>query len=150
VTRGLFARRPRRPWDGRRQPGKDRGRARGSPPASLARTVAAPTAGTILLALAGVLVAPGATAPNGLAQREIQGRVESLDARTGRMVVARTFRGQTTRVALEIPGAVQVFACHGEPRDLDLELARGTLVSVFYEVVGSDGIANLIVVEARP
>jgi hypothetical protein len=104
---------------------------------------------TTVLALAGVVTAPVATTPNGLIQREIQGRVESLDASAGRLVVARSFRGRTTRVTLKTARDVQVFSCTEERRGLD-QVSRGGLVSVFYEVLGSDGVANLIVIEQRP
>lgn len=103
----------------------------------------------VLLVLAGILTLPGATTSNGLTQREIQGRVESLDAGAGRLVVTRTFRGRTTRVAVKAARDVRVFTCADEQHGL-AEVRPGMLVSVFYEVLGSDGVANLVVIEARP
>jgi hypothetical protein len=104
-------------------------------------------ASTIALVLAGLLLLPAATTPNGLTQREIRGRVEWVDAGEGRLIVTRTFRGRTTRVALRAAPDTRVFTCEDERRGLE-GVQRGTLVSVFYEVLGVDGVANLIVVEA--
>jgi hypothetical protein len=83
---------------------------------------------------------------NGTTQRDIQGRVESIDAASGTLIVAREFRGKTTRLALKAAPAVRVFACGDERRGIDL-IKRGMIVSAFYEVVGADGVVNLIVVE---
>jgi hypothetical protein len=84
---------------------------------------------------------------NGTTQRDIQGRVESVDAASGTLVVAREFRGKTTRLALKTAPAVRVFSCGDERRGID-QVKRGMIVSAFYEVVGADGVVNLIVVES--
>ena len=104
-------------------------------------------------ALAGALAVwfsaggPGGHAEaNGTTQREVQGRVESVDAATGTLVVAREFRGKTTRLVLKAAPAVQVFSCADERVGLD-RIKRGMIVSAFYEVVGADGVVNLVVVE---
>ena len=83
---------------------------------------------------------------NGTTQREVQGRVESVDAATGTLVVAREFRGKTTRLVLKAAPGVRVFACADEHMGLD-RVKTGMIVSTFYEVVGADGVVNLIVVE---
>ena len=83
---------------------------------------------------------------NGTTQREVQGRVESVDATTGTLVVAREFRGKTTRLVLKAAPAVRVFACADERVGID-RIKTGMIVSAFYEVVGADGVVNLVVVE---
>lgn len=96
-----------------------------------------------MLALGG----PGRPAlGNGDTQREIQGRVVSVDAQAGRLVVERQFRGKTARVSLRAGTGLTVFACVGPSATL-ARLKTGTLVSVFYEVLGAEGVANLVVVE---
>jgi hypothetical protein len=106
-------------------------------------------------ALATGLLALGAGGPagrpppahaNGDTQREIQGRVVSVDARAGTVVVAREFRGKTTRVTLKAAPTVRVFACADERAGLD-RVRPGMVVSAFYEAVGADGVVNLLVVE---
>ena len=88
----------------------------------------------------------GSAAANGVTQREIQGRVVSVDAAGGTLVVARAFRGKTTQVTLKAAPAIRVFSC-GEPRPTLEQVKTGMTVSAFYEVVGADGIVNLLVVE---
>jgi len=89
---------------------------------------------------------PAPAEANGDTQREVQGRVVSVAAAAGTLVVAREFRGKTTRVTLKAAPTVQVFACADERAGLD-RVKTGMVVSAFYEVVGADGVANLIVVE---
>jgi hypothetical protein len=89
---------------------------------------------------------PGGAGANGVNQREIQGRVESVDAVAGTVVVASEFRGKTTRVTLRAAPKVRIFDCAAERTGLD-QVRKGMTVSVFYEVVGADGVVNLIVVE---
>jgi len=105
------------------------------------------------VALSGTLVALGAAvgpaAANGTTQREIQGRVVSVDAASGTLVVAHEFRGKTTRLTLKAASTIRVFACAG-PRPSLERVKTGMTVSAFYEVVGADGIVNLIVVEPGP
>ena len=94
--------------------------------------------------LAVALVVP--VAANGTTQREIQGRVESVDAAAGRLVVVRELRGKTVRVTLKATPASRVFACADERAGLD-RLRAGMVVSAFYELIGADGVVNLIVIE---
>jgi hypothetical protein len=96
---------------------------------------------TILFALL-----PGVVAANGVNQREIQGRLVSVDAASGTMVVASEFRGRTTRVTLKAAPKIRVFDCTSETMGLD-GVRKGMSISAFYEVVGADGVVNLIVVE---
>jgi hypothetical protein len=98
----------------------------------------------IAILLAAALV--GRVEANGANQREIQGRVESVDAAAGRLVVVREFRGKTLRVTLKATPASRVFACAGERAGLD-RVRAGMVVSAFYELVGTDGVVNLIVIE---
>jgi hypothetical protein len=101
--------------------------------------------GALLAGLIGVGV-PGVGSANGITQREIQARVVSVDAASGTLVVAREFRGKTTRLTLKATSSVLIFACGGDAVSLD-RVKPGVIVSAFYEVVGADGIANLIVIE---
>jgi hypothetical protein len=102
-----------------------------------------------VVAMMAVTALVGRAGANGVNQREIQGRVVSVDAASGTLVVAREFRGKTTRVTLKAGSAIRVFTC-AEAR-LGLEgVKKGTSVSAFYEVVGADGVVNLIVVEPAP
>jgi len=101
---------------------------------------------TLLLAFAMVCVTCGDAGANGAVQREIEGRVESVDAASGRLVIVREFRGRTWRVEVTAAPASKVYTCSGERAGLD-GLQAGMPLSVFYEVVGSEGIANLIVTE---
>jgi hypothetical protein len=98
------------------------------------------------LALVTLLAVPVTVTANGVNQREIQGRIVSVDAAAGTMVVASEFRGKTTRVTLKAAPKVRVFDCTSEQMGLD-RVRKGMSVSAFYEVVGSDGVVNLIVVE---
>ena len=97
-------------------------------------------------ALLGPREPPAPAEANGDIQREVQGRVVSVDVAAGTLVVTREFRGKTTRVTLKATPTVQVFACADERAGLD-RVKTGMVVSAFYEVVGADGVANLIVVE---
>ena len=91
--------------------------------------------------------APGGSAlGNGDVQREIQGRVVSVDTAGRTLVVAQEFRGKTTRLTLRMGPGLTVFACGDEPAALD-RVKAGMTVSVFYEVLGAEGVANLVVVE---
>jgi hypothetical protein len=104
------------------------------------RVIVAVAIGSWLAMLAGA-------AANGVTQREIQGRVVSVDAAAGTLVVAREFRGKTTRVTLKATPSVRVFTCSDARASLD-RVKTGMTVSAFYEAVGGiDGVANLIVIE---
>lgn len=105
------------------------------------------TASAVALAVWIIGAGPGGRAEaNGTTQREVQGRVESVDAASGTLVVVREFRGKTTRLVLRAAPVVQVFNCADERVGLD-RVKTGMVVSAFYEVVGADGVVNLIVVE---
>lgn len=91
-------------------------------------------------------VSSGRVEANGTTQRDVQGRVESVDTATGTLIVSHEFRGKTTRLALKTTAAVRVFACGDERQGIDW-IKKGMIVSAFYEVVGADGVVNLIVVE---
>ena len=107
--------------------------------------------GVARVVLAGALALGASSGPalgNGDVQREIEGRVVSVDARAGTVVGAREFRGKTTRLRLRLSPATTVFACENERVALD-GIKDGVTVSVFYEVLGSEGVANLVVVEPR-
>ena len=110
-----------------------------------ARLLAVVLAGMAMLPSSLVRVAQG----NGTTQREIQGRVVSVDAAGGTLVVAREFRGKTTQLTLKAAPAVRVFTC-AEARPGLARVKAGMVVSAFYEVVGADGVVNLIVVEPMP
>jgi len=105
-------------------------------------------AAAVLGALASVLalLGPGEARANGETQREVQGRVASVDTAAGTLVVVREFRGQTSHVPLRARAAVRVFVCGEASLTLD-RVKPGMTVSVFYEVVGTDGVVNTIVVE---
>jgi len=107
-----------------------------------ARTILAVTLAVWLMAA----VPGGRAEANGTTQREVQGRVESVDAASGTLVVVREFRGKTTRLVLKAAPAVRVFACADERVGID-RIKTGMIVSAFYEVVGADGVVNLVVVE---
>ena len=104
-------------------------------------------------ALAGTIAVLSALAgragANGVTQREIHGRVASVDAAGGTLVVVREFRGKTTRVTLKAAPALRVLSCADAPASLE-RVKQGMTVSAFYEVVGPDGVVNLIVVESGP
>jgi hypothetical protein len=101
---------------------------------------------SVVLAAASLGASSGPAFGNGDVQREIEGRVVSVDTRAGIVVVAREFRGKTTRLALRLSQEATVFACGNERGTLD-DLKTGVRVSVFYEVLGTEGVANLVVME---
>lgn len=101
---------------------------------------------TLLAAAAIVCVTAGDAGSDGAVQREIEGRVESFDAASGRLVVIREFRGRTWRVEVTVAPASKVYTCSSERVGLD-RLQAGMPLGVFYDVVGAEGIANLIVTE---
>jgi hypothetical protein len=104
------------------------------------------TRASLIVAAALVWMTAGEAAANGAVQREIEGRVESVDAASGRLVVVREFRGRTWRVEVTAAPASKVYSCSDERVGLD-RLQVGMPLGVFYEVVGSEGIANLVVTE---
>jgi hypothetical protein len=101
------------------------------------------------IGLVAVMALPGASSPalgNGDVQREIEGRVISVDAGARTLVVAREFRGKTARLTLRAGSGLTVFACGAESATFE-RVKTGMVVSVFYEAVGVDGVANLVVIE---
>ena len=104
------------------------------------------TRASLIVAAALVWMTAGEAGANGAVQREIEGRVESVDAASGRLVIVREFRGQTWRVEVTAAPGSKVYSCSDERVGLE-RLQVGLPVSVFYEVVGSEGIANLVVTE---
>jgi hypothetical protein len=97
-----------------------------------------------------VLGGGGPALANGDTQREVQGRVVSVDPQTGTVMIDRVFRGRTARVALQIVPGTKAFTCGDEPAPSLDRLQVGSRVSVFYEVLGAEGVANLVVVEPVP
>lgn len=81
-------------------------------------------------------------------QREILGRVIAVDARAGTVVVERELRGRVWRLTLRVPPTTLIFTCSQAAATL-AEVRRGDLVSVYYEPMGREGLANLVVVEPR-
>lgn len=110
------------------------------------RVGAAALAGLGTTLVLAVLSPPDVARANGDTQREIQGRVVAADPATGTLVVERAFRGKTARITLVASKDVRVFACAGETAGLD-RVKRGATISVFYEVAGVEGVANMIVLE---
>ncbi|MGH7389741.1 MAG: hypothetical protein ACREM3_09830 [Candidatus Rokuibacteriota bacterium] len=103
-------------------------------------------AGIGLAAAIASSVPGGPALGNGDVQREIQGRVVSVDARARTLVVAREFRGKTARLTLRAGSGLTVFGCGGESATLE-RVKAGMVVSVFYEALGAEGVTNLVVVE---
>jgi hypothetical protein len=102
--------------------------------------------GVALVAALAMLEGVGSARGNGEVQREIQGRVVAVDPPAGTLVVAREFRGKTARLSLRAGPRLTVFACGDEQAALD-RVKQGMVVSVFYEALGAEGVANLVVVE---
>jgi hypothetical protein len=93
-----------------------------------------------------ILSARDGVRANGLVQREIHGRVASVDANAGRLVVLREDRGRTMRISLTTEPGAGVLSCGEDGVGLD-QVKRGMVVRVFYEAVGPEGVANLIAIE---
>lgn len=103
-------------------------------------------AGLGLLAALAIVWPSSPVLANGDVQREIRGRVVSVDGQARTFVVTREFRGKTTRVALRAGPGTTVLSCGEERAALD-RVKAGMVVSVFYEVLGAEGVANLVVIE---
>lgn len=82
-------------------------------------------------------------------QREILARVVSVNSPAGSFVVEREFRGKVWRLTLRVAPATPIFTCEGTAATL-ADLRAGDLVGVYYEVMGREGLANLVVIEPRP
>jgi hypothetical protein len=97
----------------------------------------------LLLVLAGEIYANGREV-----QREAVARVVAVDVQSGMALVEREFRGHVWRLTLRVPPTALIFTC--EQRGATLSDVRpGALVSVYYELMGREGLANLVVVEPR-
>ncbi|MBI4561910.1 MAG: hypothetical protein HY724_07670 [Candidatus Rokubacteria bacterium] len=81
-------------------------------------------------------------------QREILARVVAVNSQEGTVVVERQLRGKVWRLTLRVAPATPIFTCARETATL-AELRPGDLVSVYYEVMGREGLANLVVIEPR-
>ncbi len=103
-------------------------------------------AGVGLVAALALSTSSGPAVGNGDTQREIQGRVVSVDRQARTLVVAREFRGKTASVTVRAGPGLAVFVCGEESATLD-RVKTGMQVSVFYEVLGTEGVANLVVIE---
>jgi hypothetical protein len=101
----------------------------------------------LVMAAALSVTVAGDLAANGReVQREMLGRVVSVDAREGTLVVERELRGKVWRLAFRIAPATTVFACSA-PAATPAALRARDAVSVYYEPVGREGLANLVIVE---
>jgi hypothetical protein len=104
---------------------------------------------TPIIAVALSLASAGAIYPNGReVQREAVARVIAVDPQARTFEVEREFRGKVWRLILRVESATTIFTCEQAAATLD-ELRPGDLVSVYYEQVGREGLANLVVVEPR-
>lgn len=104
---------------------------------------------SLVVAVACSLVLAGEAAANGReVQREVVARVVSVNSEGGTFVVEREFRGQVWRLTLRVAPTTSIFTCERATATL-AELRPGDLVSVYYEVMGREGLANLVVVEPR-
>jgi hypothetical protein len=109
--------------------------------------MSAPAAALVLAVTIGLPASLAAA--NGTTQREIQARVVRVDRAAQTLVVVHEFRGKRTEVVLRAGPEVRVFTCDGVDARLD-RVKPGMTVTAFYEVAGTDGVANLIVVEPAP
>lgn len=103
----------------------------------------------LVIAAALALVSVGKLSANGReVQREVVARVVSVNAQGNTFVVERQFRGKIWRLTLHVAPATPIFTCAHSEATL-AELRPGDLVSVYYEIVGREGLANLVVIEPR-
>jgi hypothetical protein len=104
---------------------------------------------TLIIAVALSLTSAGEISPNGRdVQREAVARVVAVNPQARTFEVEREFRGKVWRLTLRVGSAAAIFTCEQAAATLD-ELRPGDVVSVYYEQVGRDGLANLVVVEPR-
>ena len=102
-----------------------------------------------VLAVALGLAVAGESAANGReVQREALGRVVAVNAAAGTFVVERELRGRRWQLTLRVPPATPIFTCTQAAATL-AEVRPGDLVSVYYEPMGREGLANLVVIEPR-
>lgn len=104
---------------------------------------------SMLIATAVSLALAGDVDANGReVQREVVARVVSVDAERGTLVVERGLRGKVWRLTLAIKPATPIFDCAPEKASL-ASLKSGDPVSVYFEQMGREGLANLVVVEPK-
>jgi len=103
----------------------------------------------LILAAALSLVLADELSANGReVQREVLARVVSVNPHGGTFEVEREFRGKVWRLTLRVAPTTPIFTCERTKATL-AELRPGDLVSVYYEVMGREGLANLVVIEPR-
>ncbi len=104
---------------------------------------------TLIIAVALLLASAGEISSNGReVQREVVARVVAINPQAGTFEVEWEFRGKVWRLTLRVESATAIFTCEQAAAAL-AELRPGDLVSVYYEQVGREGLANLVVVEPR-
>lgn len=81
-------------------------------------------------------------------QREVVARVVAVDIQDGTFSVEHEFRGHVWRLTLRVPPTVMIFTCERAAATLS-DVRPGDFVSVYYEPMGREGLANLVVVEPR-
>jgi hypothetical protein len=82
-------------------------------------------------------------------QREVLARIVSVNSQAGTFVVEPEFRGTAGRVTLRLAPGSPIFSCSGITGAV-AQLRPGDRVSVYYEVMGREGLVNLVVIEPRP
>lgn len=103
----------------------------------------------LISAAAFALVLAGEISANGReVQREVLARVVSVNTAEKTFVVEREFRDKIWRLTLHVAPTTPIFTCARAGATL-AELRPGDLVSVYYEVMGREGMANLVVIEPR-
>lgn len=102
----------------------------------------------LVFALAAVAPDDDAAANGREVQREVVGRVVAVHAREATVEVEREFRGKVWRLILRVPEGAVIFTCEQTAATL-AELRPGDQVSVYYEQVGREGLANLVIIEPR-
>lgn len=102
----------------------------------------------LLLTSLVLLVGSSRVEGNGDIQREIQARVVSVDQASGALGIERQFRGKVWRLTLKITSDTQIFSCSERAGTL-AEVRPTDMVTVYFEPIGREGVATLIVVEPR-
>lgn len=100
-----------------------------------------------LLALIVSLALTGDVDANGReVQREVVARVVGVDATQGTLVIEQKQRGKVWRLTFAVKPRTPIFACTAAPASL-ASVRAGDPVSIYYEPVGREGLANLVVLE---
>jgi hypothetical protein len=81
-------------------------------------------------------------------QREVVAQVVAVNVEEGTFEVERQFRGKVWRLTLRVPEGAVIFTCEQAEATLGA-LRPGDHVSVYYEQVGREGLANLVVIEPQ-